>query len=129
MKKILTLLTIVILSSATTWAKSLGIACEQLFTEDVTNYKNASVSINQSPASYFRKLEVKDNVKLVLKMKELVDIDGKLAFNTAEKKKSDGSYQKILNIPIGEYIINIGFFKTSDSDASIFIEGPSAAFE
>ncbi len=129
MKKILTLLTIAILSSATTWAKSLEIACEQLFTEDVTNYKNASVSINQSPASYFRKLEVKDNVKLVLKMKELVDIDGKLAFNTAEKKKSDGSYQKILNIPIGEYIINIGFFKTSDSDASIFIEGPPAAFE
>lgn len=129
MKRLLTLLFLVVAATATGWAKPPQLACEDLFKEDVTKYKNASVSINRSPESYFRQFKVESNAQLVKTMKKLLETDSKLAFSVAEQRESNGSYQKILSIPHESSIINIGFFQDSECDAYIFITGPPAAFE
>jgi len=131
MKKTLILFVCAILATLSALAEQTPprLACESLFSNKSIRNENTQVVINTTEKSYFRSFKVNGDPQLVKLIEEKVIIDRKRASETVEKYDGSDTYRIILNIPNGEYIINVGFTKINDTDATLFVEAPLKAFE
>lgn len=129
MKRTTIIFLLAILATLTAMAAPPKLACESLFSEKYRTDPNASVSIINSSGNYFRCLRVSDDASLVKEIEKKVNEDRKLAENTVEEYSKGNRYNLILNIPHGKYTLTIGYTKKSDSEAEVFVSGPSTAFK
>ena len=115
-------------SVITAFAASPKLACEALFSDKYKRHKDTEMTINRSADNYFRQLRVDGNAQIVAEIERAVNKDSQAAFNSTQRFNNDGE-TIILNIQRGDYLINIGFNKYSDSSAKIFLQSQPEAFQ
>ena len=109
-------------------AKAPKLACESLFTEKAPTKEGIKLVIIEGEANYFRSIRVENDPALAAKIKSCVEKDKKLATNKVQNYTSEKS-DLILNIPSGDYIINVGYTVRADGRVELWMQSDPQAFK
>lgn len=106
---------VIVLSALSALAEDL--ALEKLFDGRYNNNPHTQVTIITNDYSYFRSIDVNGDSRIVREIEALLKKDKAKSFNCVEEY-SNGKYSQILSFPGN---VSVGFDKTSDKSANLFI--------
>lgn len=113
--KRLVIFCVIVLSALSAMAEDL--ALEKLFDGRYNNNPHTQVTIITNDYSYFRSIDVNGDSRIVREIEALLKKDKAKSSNCVEEY-SNGKYSQILSFPGN---VSVGFDKTSDKKANLFI--------
>ncbi len=128
MNRLISLITLIILSVATLSAKAPDLAVEKLFDGRFSDEKNVSISIHKSNGDFFRGMTVTNNPTIVQAIAKAINKDAANASNYFEHKNDDGHFTALTIVNHGD-TIQIGFKRDNFHGAFLFIQGKEKAFK
>lgn len=128
MKKFITILAMMLICLVCK-AASPQLACESIIERKDLRTKGHEIVKITHTNNYFRSIEAESDPKLLKEVKNAVEMDKKLASNLVEGFDGDEEYV-FLNIPRGNYIINVGFHWCEENGyVKLYIQSSPEAFK
>lgn len=109
-------------------AKGPKLACESLFTEKAPTKEGIKLVVIEGEGNYYRSISVENDPALAARIKECVEKDKKLASNKVQNYTSEKT-DVILNIPSGDYMINVGYTVRANGRVELWVQSDPAAFK